>query len=79
MLDKGNEKPKKINQKINNFFKKISNCIYLSSVESNIIIKFIKEVKNYFSDILFYINKNNEEATNNIFENIFEKTSDNLF
>ena len=77
-LDKSNEKPKKINQKINNFFKKISNCIYLSSVESNIIIKFIKEVKNYFSDILFYINKNNEEETNNIKENIFERTSDNL-
>ena len=77
-LDKSNEKPKKINQKINNFFKKISNCIYLSSIESNIIIKFIKEVKNYFSDILFYINKNNEEETNNIKENIFERTSDNL-
>ena len=78
ILDNNIEKPKKINQKINNFYKMLSNCNYFSSLDSNIIINFIKEIKNYFSDILFYIDKNNEEVSNNINKNIFEKTSDKL-
>ena len=77
MLDKKSDKQKKMNQKINNFLKRISSSQYLSSIEANTINNFIKEIKHYFSDILFYINKN-DETSNNTNKYFFEKTSDNL-
>ena len=71
-----NDSTKKINQQINNFFKKISSCSYISNLEANIIINFIKEIKNYFSDFLFYVekSKNEQPMLNDIKFYIYEKS-----
>ena len=76
--EKNKDKTEKKNQKINNFFKKLSNSSYLSNLESNIIIDFIKEIKNYFSEFMFCFEKDEEQLLNNELKLIFEKTSDKL-
>ena len=80
-LDK-NERVKKINQRINNFIKELSTCQYISQLETIVLVNFFKDMKNYFSDFLFYMNKTipkikiKEEDTE-VNKFIFENSSDN--
>ena len=62
---KKNEIIKETNQAINIFSKQLSNCEYISNLESNSIINYVKEIKNYFTDILFYIQISNKGNNNN--------------
>ena len=66
-------------QKFNIFFKKLSSCPFISHLESNLLINFVKNTKNYFTDYLFYVEKIIKIKNQNINDNkefIFEKTSD---
>ena len=77
-----NVKIKETNKKFNNFLKQISDCSFISDLESNLFINFISKVKNYFSDFLFYIQRNIKIINNKNFDEkdfIFEKSSDNSF
>ena len=70
---------KNISRKFNNFYKNLSNCSFLSKLESDILIDFFKSIKNYFTDFMFYIEKinlqNNKAKENNfIFENTFDSS-----
>ena len=82
--DKANVKNDKIqetNKKFNNFLKQISDCSFISDLESTLFINFVSKVKNYFSDFLLYIQKNIKINNKNFDEKdfIFEKSSDNSF
>ena len=70
---------KNISRKFNNFYKNLSNCSFLSKLESDTLIDFFKSIKNYFTDFMFYIEKinlqNNKAKENNfIFENTFDSS-----
>ena len=70
---------KSISRKFNNFYKNLSNCSFLSKLESDTLIDFFKSIKNYFTDFMFYIEKinlqNNKANKNNfIFENTFDSS-----
>ena len=70
---------KKIKQKFNNFYKNLTNCSFLSKLESEVLIKFFNSVKNYFTDFMFYIERINLQNNNNnenkfIFENAFDSS-----
>ena len=67
---------KNIANKLNNFYKNLSACNFLRELESKVLIKFFKSVKNYFTDFMFYIEKINLQNINNSKDFIFEKTSD---
>ena len=67
---------KNIANKLNNFYKNLSACSFLRELESKVLIKFFKSVKNYFTDFMFYIEKINLQNINNSKDFIFEKTSD---
>ena len=77
-----NDTAKKVNQRINTFEKDLSNCQYISQLEASILVNFFKDMKNYFSDFLFYIDKiitKIKTKDQNIDEQkfIFENSSDN--
>ena len=78
-LDKSEIKKKNIIHKLNNFYKNLSNCNFLSKLESDILIDFFKSIKNYFTDFMFYIEKinlqnNKDNKTYFIFENTFDSS-----
>ena len=76
-----NYKIQESNKKFNNFLNQISDCSFISDLESNLFINFFSKVKNYFSDFLFYIQRNIKINNKNFDEKdfIFEKSSDNSF
>ena len=76
-----NDKILESNKKFNNFLKQISDCSFISDLESTLFINFVSKVKNYFSDFLFYIQRNIKINNKNFDEKdfIFEKSSDNSF
>ena len=76
-----NDKIPETNKKFNNFLKQISDCSFISDLESNLLINFISKIKNYFSDFLFYIQKNIKINNKNFDEKdfIFEKSSNISF
>ena len=78
-LDKNEIKKKNIAHKFSNFYKNLTNCSFLSKLESDILIDFFKSIKNYFTDFMFYIEKinlqnNKENKSHFIFENTLDSS-----
>ena len=74
-----NSKQKNMSNKIKNFYKNLTNCSFLTKIESDILIEFFESIKNYFTDFMFYIEKinlqkNNSNISNFIFENTFDSS-----
>ena len=78
-LEKNAIKQNNKSHNINNFFKNLTNCSFLTKLESDILIDFFKSIKNYFTDFMFYIDKihfhkNNSNKNRFIFENTFDSS-----
>ena len=78
-FDKNDIYQKKSTKKFNNFYKNLSNCTFLSKLESDTLINFFKSVNNYFTDFMFYIERinlknNNKNKNKFIFENTFDSS-----